>query len=340
MKRALVTGSSGFIGFHLAKRLILEGFDVIGIDNMNSYYDTQLKKDRLSLLRKKAASSSGNFRFYNSDITDNESMHKIFSSHKPNYVVNLAAQAGVRYSIDNPFAYLESNIYGFGVILEMSKLFKVEHLLYASSSSVYGGNKVLPFSENDPVDHPISLYAASKKSNEVMAHTYSHLFELPTTGLRFFTVYGPWGRPDMALFKFTRSILSSKPIDVYNHGKMIRDFTYVDDVVESIFRLLPLSPRPSDLFEETDPPTSLSWCPFRVLNVGNSNPVPLLEYIDALQKHLGMTAEMNFLPMQPGDVESTASDSSKLISLTGFEPSTHISDGIEKFVEWYQSYYN
>ena len=335
--KVIVTGAAGFIGFHLCNSLLEKGHKVLGIDNINSYYDTNLKKARLNLIQKK--DKFKNFSFFKGEIQDELFLKDIFRSFKANIVINLAAQAGVRYSIKNPSTYIQSNIVGFGNILECCKSFDIEHLIYASSSSVYGGNTKFPFSENDAVDHPVSLYAATKRSNELMAHTYSHLYNLPTTGLRFFTVYGPWGRPDMALFIFTKSIIEGKSIDIFNHGNMIRDFTYVDDVIKGINLLLSKSPDKNELFKTASPITSQSWAPFRIFNVGNSNPVSLKSYIEAIEKSLNLKAKKNFVDMQPGDVSKTYSDTKLLENWINFRPSTSISDGVGMFISWYKDYY-
>ena len=333
----LVTGSSGFIGFHLCKKLIQNGEKVIGFDNMNNYYDKTLKENRLDELRKIA--DKDKFIFIRGSLEDNLILEHIFKDYKPNKVVNLAAQAGVRYSIENPSAYIQSNIVGFNNILEQCRYNKVEHLIYASSSSVYGGNESMPFSEIHSVDHPVSLYAASKKSNELMAHTYSHLYGLPTTGLRFFTVYGPWGRPDMALFLFTDAIINNRPIKVFNNGNMIRDFTYIDDIIEGVFRVIFKIATPNNNFKKSNPDSSNSWAPYRVFNIGNSNPVNLKEYIATLEKNLEKKAIKELLPMQPGDVKATAADTKLLENWIGFKPNTSIEDGVNKFVNWYKIYY-
>ncbi|WP_269623279.1 NAD-dependent epimerase [Prochlorococcus marinus] len=339
MKKAvLVTGSAGFIGFHLSKYLISKGIFVIGLDNLNSYYDRNLKLARLGIL-KDVSKKDMNFEFVEDDLVNREGLNKLFDIYKPSIVINLAAQAGVRYSIENPIAYIDSNIVGFANILECCRHSNVQHLLYASSSSVYGGNEKIPFSEKDSVDHPMSLYAASKKANELMAHTYSNLYGLPTTGLRFFTVYGPWGRPDMALFLFTKAILSDEPIQIFNHGEMTRDFTYIDDIVESLFLLLDKPPSPDPMFDKEFPEPHKSWCPYRIFNIGNSNPVPLMDYISALEQSLGKKATKKFLPMQPGDVPMTAAETNELESYINFRPKTSISDGIKKFVSWYLEFY-
>jgi len=330
----MVTGTAGFIGNHLAIKLLERGDEVIGIDNLNDYYDVNLKLARLDRIK-----DHPNFTDVRADISDRERMEALFKEHKPQRVVNLAAQAGVRYSIENPHAYIESNIVGFLNILEGCRHNNVEHLVYASSSSVYGANESMPFSVHDNVDHPLSLYAASKKSNELMAHTYSNLYNLPTTGLRFFTVYGPWGRPDMALFLFTKAIQEGKPIQVFNYGKHRRDFTYIDDIVEGIVRTLDhvAQPNPDWSGENPDPGTSKS--PWRVYNIGNQSPVELMDYIETLEKFLGKKAEKVLLPLQPGDVPDTYADVEALVQDVGYKPNTTIEQGIEKFAAWYNTYY-
>ena len=329
----LVTGAAGFIGFHACKRLLEAGHEVVGIDNMNDYYDVNLKQSRLDLLQ------SPLFSFHKIDLADREGMAQLFASEKFNRVIHLAAQAGVRYSLENPFAYADSNLIGYLNILEGCRHNKVEHLLYASSSSVYGLNRKMPFSTDDSVDHPVSLYAATKKANELMAHTYSHLYGIPTTGLRFFTVYGPWGRPDMALFKFTKAMLEGKSIDVYNYGKMKRDFTYIDDIVEAIVRMQDIIPQPNPEWTvETGSPADSS-APYRVYNIGNSSPVELMDYITALEEALGMKAEKNMMPIQPGDVLETSADTKPLYDMVGFRPQTTVRQGVKDFVDWYKAYY-
>ena len=330
----LVTGVAGFIGYALTLRLLEAGQNVIGIDNLNDYYDVNLKKDRLALIKKKSG-----FNFFEIDLADRESMKELFDTHSFDCVVNLAAQAGVRYSIENPASYVDSNLVGFGNILEGCRHGKVKHLVYASSSSVYGLNTLMPFSVHHNVDHPISLYAASKKANELMAHTYSYLYQLPTTGLRFFTVYGPWGRPDMALFLFTRAIMNNKPIKVFNNGNMERDFTYIDDIVEGVIRVMEKIPGPDPDWSSDAPTPSSSCVPYKLYNIGNNHPVKLMEFIHAIEKALGKKALIDYLPMQPGDVPATYADVNDLISDTGFKPSTSIAKGIENFVEWYKDYY-
>ncbi len=332
--RILVTGAAGFIGSHLSHRLLERGDEVLGLDNLNDYYDPTLKQARLERLLPRPG-----FSFVQGSLEDRGTVERGFANFRPEKVVNLAAQAGVRYSLENPQAYIESNIVGFTNILEACRHGGVGHLVYASSSSVYGSNRKLPFSVEDSVDHPVSLYAATKKANELMAHTYSHLFGLPTTGLRFFTVYGPWGRPDMALFLFTRNILAGRPIDVFNHGRHTRDFTYIDDIVEGVIRTLDRVPAPDPDYDPMHPNPGSSSAPYRVYNIGNSAPVPLLRYIEVLEECLGRKAEMNLLPLQPGDVPDTASDVEALRRDTGYRPSTPIETGIRNFVDWYRDYY-
>jgi UDP-glucuronate 4-epimerase len=335
----LVTGAAGFIGYHLSRRLLEQGTAVVGFDNVNPYYDPALKRARIARLEATAAECGTPFQLIEADLEDRGAVEAAFSEHRPHQVVNLAAQAGVRYSIENPAAYIQSNLVGFGHILEGCRHHSVQHLVYASSSSVYGGNTRLPFSEHQGVDHPVSLYAASKKANELMAHTYSHLYGLPTTGLRFFTVYGPWGRPDMALFLFTKAMLAGEPIQVFNNGQMVRDFTYIDDIIESLMRLLAKPAAPDPAFTATDPDPATSWAPHRVFNIGNSNPIPLMTYIEAVESALGITAEKRFLPMQPGDVPATAADTSALEAWTGFKPNTPVQEGVARFVAWYREYH-
>jgi len=335
----LITGAAGFIGFHLSTRLLERGTAVLGFDNMNPYYDPALKRARLQQLQATSERTGTSFQLIEADLEDRAAVEAAFETHKPQQVVNLAAQAGVRYSIENPAAYIQSNLVGFGHILEGCRHHGIEHLVYASSSSVYGGNTNLPFSEHQGVDHPVSLYAASKKANELMAHTYSHLYKLPATGLRFFTVYGPWGRPDMALFLFTKAILAGEPIQVFNNGQMVRDFTYVDDIVESLIRVLDKPATPDSVFDTAKPDPSTSWAPHRIFNIGNSNPTPLMDYIGAIESSLGITASKQFLPMQPGDVPATAADTSALEAWTGFKPNTPVREGVTRFVAWYRDFY-
>ncbi len=330
----LVTGAAGFIGYHVCRRLLNSGHEVTGVDNVNDYYDVQLKLDRLLTLEGRPG-----FRFEKVDLEDREGMSNIFLQGWYDRVIHLAAQAGVRYSLENPHAYIDSNLIGFTNILEECRSAKTPHLVYASSSSVYGSNTRMPFSVHHNVDHPVSLYAATKKANELMAHTYSHLFRIPTTGLRFFTVYGPWGRPDMALFIFTKAILSGQAIDVFNYGKMQRDFTYIDDIVEGVLRVAENIPRPDPDWTGDNPDPSTSAAPYKIYNIGNNNPVELMAMIDALENALGKKAERNLQPIQPGDVPATYADVDDLIADVGFRPSTSIEDGINKFVEWYRSYY-
>ena len=335
----LVTGAAGFIGYHLSCRLLEQGTPVVGFDNVNPYYDPALKWARIAQLEAMAATSGTPFQLLEADLEDQAAVEAAFADHKPQKVVNLAAQAGVRYSIENPAAFIQSNLVGFGHILEGCRHHRVEHLVYASSSSVYGGNTNLPFSEHQGVDHPVSLYAASKKANELMAHTYSHLYGLPATGLRFFTVYGPWGRPDMALFLFAKAMLAGEPIQVFNNGEMVRDYTYVDDIIESLVRLLDKPAAPDRAFDPANPDPATSWAPHRLFNIGNSNPTPLMTYIEALEEALGITAIKEFLPMQPGDVPATAADTAALEAWTGFRPNTSVHEGVARFVAWYQEFY-
>lgn len=330
----LITGTAGFIGFHLAHRLLREGFEVIGYDNVNDYYDVNLKNARNNLLH-----DFEKYTFIKGDLADQSKINEAFKNHSIHSVVNLAAQAGVRYSLTNPHAYLHSNLEGFLNILEACRHHQIKHLIYASSSSVYGANTKMPFSVNHNVDHPISLYAASKKANELMAHTYASSFGLPVTGLRFFTVYGPWGRPDMALFLFTKAILEGNPIDVYNHGKMKRDFTYVDDIVEGIYRLLDCIPTANPNWDSEQPDPSTSFCPYNLFNIGNNNPVELMEFIEAIEEAIGKTAEKNFMPIQIGDVPATYADVKALEDAVGYKPNTKVKDGIRNFVNWYKGFY-
>ena len=332
----LVTGAAGFIGFHLCKRLLMEGENVIGIDSMNDYYDINLKKARLDILYKL---NSNNFFFAKEKLENKKNIFNIFKHRKPKNVINLAAQAGVRYSIENPEAYLNSNLVGFINILEACRNNDVDHFVYASSSSVYGGNVNMPFSEKHNVDHPVSLYAATKKSNELIAHSYSHLYGIPSTGLRFFTVYGPWGRPDMALFIFTKSIIASKSIDIFNNGNMIRDFTYIDDIIESILRVIRKPPKSNQNYDKRNIDPSSSWSPHKVFNIGNSNPVSLMRFVEAIEDAIGKKAIKNFLPLQLGDVASTHADTKLLENWINFKPNTPIEIGIRNFVNWYQEFY-
>ena len=332
--KILITGAAGFIGFHLAKRFTEAGADVFGIDNLNDYYSVDLKKDRLRHLE-----GIPNFRFEPVDLADGEALSDLFKAFGFTHVVNLAAQAGVRYSLINPKSYIDSNIVGFANLLECCRHNQVQHLVYASSSSVYGLNTSMPFSVHDNVDHPVSLYAASKKSNELMAHTYSYLYKLPTTGLRFFTVYGPWGRPDMALYLFTKAITEGKPINVFNHGKMRRDFTYIDDIVEGVFRVVHRIPEPNPLWDGNSPDPGSSPAPYKLYNIGNNNTVELEQFISVLENALGQKAIRNYMDLQPGDVPATYANVDDLIQDVGFKPSTTIENGIERFIAWYKDYY-
>ncbi|CAK0771079.1 Protein CapI [Gammaproteobacteria bacterium] len=329
--KVLVTGAAGFIGSALTLRLLERGDEVVGIDNLDPYYDVTLKQARLARI------VHPQFTDLRINIQDRAAISEVFAQHRPQRVVNLAAQAGVRYSLTNPLAYVDTNLVGFANLLEGCRYHGVEHLVYASSSSVYGSNPRMPFSVHDNVDHPLSLYAATKKANELMAHTYSHLYRLPTTGLRFFTVYGPWGRPDMALFKFTHSILAGEPIDVYNYGKHRRDFTYIDDIVEGVIRILDRTPAPNPNWNGDDPSTSLA--PYRLYNIGNHHPVDLMRYIEVLEDCLGRKAEKRFLPLQDGDVPDTYADVEDLVNDTGFQPATSVETGVAQFVTWYKEYY-
>jgi UDP-glucuronate 4-epimerase len=334
MTTILITGAAGFIGYHLSERLLREGHHVIGVDNINDYYDVRLKNDRLSRLKQAAQ-----FTFHKIDLTDLEDLKRIFADTTVDVVVNLAAQAGVRYSLTNPHAYVNANLVAFVNVLECCRHQKVKHLVFASSSSVYGANTRMPFSVHQNVDHPVSLYAATKKANELMAHTYSHLYALPCTGLRFFTVYGPWGRPDMALFLFTKAILEGRPIKVFNNGKMQRDFTYIDDIVEGIARVMVKIPEPNPSWSGDAPDPGTSYAPYKLYNIGNNSPVQLSEFISEIERALKMKAEKQYLPMQPGDVPATYADISDLSRDAGFEPKTPLSEGIARFIDWYKSYY-
>ncbi|WP_018921895.1 NAD-dependent epimerase [Salsuginibacillus kocurii] len=329
----LITGVAGFIGSHVAKRLLEEGHTIIGIDNINDYYNVKLKKDRLHFLQ------HNRFTFEQLEREDGERINELFTTYRPSIVIDLAAQAGVRYSLENPHAYINSNIVGFMNILEACQQHEIEHLIYASSSSVYGANTKMPFSVRDNVDHPVSLYAATKKANELMAHTYSHLYGLPSTGLRFFTVYGPWGRPDMALFRFTKAILEGKPIQVYNNGKMKRDFTYIDDIVEGIVRLIDHPPQGNLDWNGEKPDPGSSYAPYKLYNIGNNTPVKLMDFITAIEKKLGISAEKEYLPLQDGDVLATYADIEDLSEAVGYKPRTSIEDGVSKFIDWYKAYY-
>lgn len=330
----LVTGAAGFIGFHLSRRLLAAGHSVVGLDNLNDYYDVRLKEARLARL-----TPHPNFRFVRQGLEEREKLHALFAAESFATVVNLAAQAGVRYSLTNPYAYIDSNIVGFVNLLEGCRHYGVRHLVYASSSSVYGANTAMPFSVHHNVDHPVSLYAATKKANELMAHTYSSLYGIPATGLRFFTVYGPWGRPDMALFLFTRAILEGRPIDVFNYGRMQRDFTYVDDIVEGVVRVMDRIPEGNPAWSGAHPDPGTSYAPYRIYNIGNNNPVELLSFIEVLEDCLGKKAEKNFLPLQAGDVPATYADVDDLMRDVGFQPATPIEEGIRRFVAWYREYY-
>ncbi len=340
MRKILVTGAAGFIGFHLSRRLLAEGNEVVGLDNLNAYYDVTLKQSRLKILEGVGKDlESPSFSFVRADLADRKAMEALFAENRFDTVVNLAAQAGVRYSLENPQAYVESNLVGFMNILEGCRHHGVKHLVFASSSSVYGANTRMPFSVHDNVDHPLSLYAATKKANELMAHSYASLYKLPSTGLRFFTVYGPWGRPDMALFLFTRAILEGRPIDVFNGGRMERDFTYIDDIVEGLTRVLLKIPVPNPAWRGDAPDPSSSFAPYRLYNIGNNRPVALMEFIETLEEQLGRKAIRNFLPMQAGDVPATSADVDDLMAAVGFRPATPIAEGIRRFVAWYQEYY-
>ena len=330
----LITGAAGFIGFHLAKKRLQAGDEVVGVDNLNDYYDVSLKKSRLEQLKKYP-----NFTFEKLDISDRESVARLFKKYSFISVVNLAAQAGVRYSIKNPLAYIDTNVLGFTNMIEGSRHHKVKHLVYASTSSVYGANELQPFSESRGVDHPLAIYAASKKCNELIAHSYAHLYGLPSTGLRFFTVYGPWGRPDMALFLFTRAMINDEPIKVFNFGNMVRDFTYVDDIVEGVSRAIDKPAKPNKNWDPQNPDPASSYAPYKIYNIGNSKPVPLMDYIHAVEKALGKKAMLEMLPMQDGDVPSTFADTTKLQEDLGYKPSTPVEEGVARFVDWYQCYY-
>ena len=333
-KNNIVTGSAGFIGSSLCVKLLERGDSIIGIDNHNDYYDPKIKEARLERLKEYS-----NYKHYRLDLCDQKSLEDVFKYYKPVKVVNLAAQAGVRYSIENPLAYINSNIVGFAHILENCRKYKVEHLVYASTSSVYGANTKMPFSEHDSVNHPLSVYAASKKSNELMAHSYSYLYQLSTTGLRFFTVYGPWGRPDMALFKFTKDILKEKPIDVFNYGKHSRDFTYIDDIVEGVIKTFDNPATANENWNSNQPDPASSKVPWRIYNIGNNKPVKLMDYINALEQSLGKKAKINFLPLQPGDVPDTCANVDNLKTKFNYKPSTSIIEGVSNFVKWYKDYY-
>ena len=337
--KILVTGAAGFIGFHVSLKLIERGDDVVGLDNVNNYYDPSLKEKRLSLLEEDSVNTKGSFSFYKEDLADREKVELCFQNNNFNKVINLAAQAGVRKSLEDPFSYIDSNIVGFVNILEACRHYSIKHLTYASTSSVYGLNRKLPFSESDIADHPIQIYAATKRANELMAHSYSHLFKIPTTGLRFFTVYGPWGRPDMALFKFTKNILSGKPIQIFNHGKHSRDFTYIDDIVNGIILASDKIASPSDKWSSLNPNPSSSSAPFNIYNIGSGSKVSLEEYISAIEAELGINAKKEYLEMQLGDVEESSADISKISAQTGYQPSIEYKEGVSRFIKWYKSYY-
>ena len=333
--KILVTGAAGFIGFHLTKRLLNDGHVVVGLDVMNDYYDVALKQARLAEIR-----AHNQFAFTRTDLADRQAMEALFAEGQFDCVVNLAAQAGVRYSLENPHSYIDSNITGFLHVLEGCRHHSVGHLIYASSSSVYGLDEAMPFTEGQTADHPLSLYGATKKSNEVMAHSYSNLYDLPTTGLRFFTVYGPWSRPDMAMYSFTKAIFAGEPIKIFNHGALMRDFTYIDDIVEGIVRLVDKPATPDEAFDQASPDAGTSNAPYRVFNIGNGSPVPLMDYITAIEQAIGIEAVKEFLPMQPGDARATNADMSRLDDWVGFKPNTSVTEGVAKFVAWYRKYHN
>ncbi|WP_353162752.1 NAD-dependent epimerase [Acinetobacter guillouiae] len=337
--KVLVTGAAGFIGFNVAKKLLERGDDVVGFDNMNDYYDPALKQARLAVLRDTAAQTQQTFTFIHANLADKAIVDQCFQDHQFDRVIHLAAQAGVRYSLENPLSYVESNLIGFTNIIEACRYAKTPHLTYASTSSVYGANTTMPFSEKHGVNHPVQFYAATKRANELMAHSYSHLFNLPTTGLRFFTVYGPWGRPDMALFKFTKNIIEDQPIPVFNHGNHTRDFTFISDIVEGVIRSSDQIAQPDPNWDSKNPDPSTSYAPFRIFNIGNNNPVKLIEYIHAIEKALGKEAILELLPLQPGDVPDTFADSSALEQMVGYKPSVSVDDGVKQFVDWYRDFY-
>ena len=337
MNTVLVTGVAGFIGMHSALKLLDQGVQVVGIDNLNAYYEVSLKEARLAQLR--AHPQAANFRFEQLDVADRAGLAQMFDAVRPTQVLHLAAQAGVRYSIDQPDDYTDSNLLGFANILQGCRKHAVQHLVYASSSSVYGGNAKMPYSERDAVDHPISYYAATKKANELMAHTYSHLYGIPTTGLRFFTVYGPWGRPDMALFKFTRAMLAGETIEVYGNGQLVRDFTYIDDIVQGVLRVLAKPATPDAGYDAMHPNPGASTAPYRIFNIGNSQPTVLMDYIAAIEQALGITASKHMLPIQPGDMHSTSADTRALREWVGFQPNTSVTQGVQRFVDWYRKFY-
>lgn len=337
--KVLVTGAAGFIGFNVAKKLLERGDDVVGFDNMNDYYDPALKQARLAVLRDTALQTQQTFTFIHANLADKALVDQCFQDHQFDRVIHLAAQAGIRYSLDNPLSYVESNLIGFTNIIEACRYAKTPHLTYASTSSVYGANTIMPFSEKHGVNHPVQFYAATKRANELMAHSYSHLFNLPTTGLRFFTVYGPWGRPDMALFKFTKNIIENKSIPVFNHGNHTRDFTFISDIVEGVIRSSDQIAQPDPNWDSKNPDPSTSYAPFRIFNIGNNNPVKLIEYIHAIEKALGKEAILELLPLQPGDVPDTFADSSALEQRVGYKPSVSVEDGVKQFVDWYRDFY-
>lgn len=337
--KVLVTGAAGFIGFNVAKKLLERGDDVVGFDNMNDYYDPALKQARLAVLKDTAVQTQQTFTFIHANLADKAIVDQCFQDHQFDRVIHLAAQAGVRYSLENPLSYVESNLIGFTNIIEACRYAKTPHLTYASTSSVYGANTTMPFSEKHGVNHPVQFYAATKRANELMAHSYSHLFNLPTTGLRFFTVYGPWGRPDMALFKFTKNIIENKSIPVFNHGNHTRDFTFISDIVEGVIRSSDQIAQPDPNWDSKNPDPSTSYAPFRIFNIGNNNPVKLIEYIHAIEKALGKEAILELLPLQPGDVPDTFADSSALEQRVGYKPSVSVEDGVKQFVDWYRDFY-
>jgi UDP-glucuronate 4-epimerase len=337
--KVLVTGAAGFIGFNVAKKLLERGDDVVGFDNMNDYYDPALKQARLAVLKDTAAQTQQIFTFIHANLADKAIVDQCFQDHQFDRVIHLAAQAGVRYSLENPLSYVESNLIGFTNLIEACRYAKTPHLTYASTSSVYGANTTMPFSEKHGVNHPVQFYAATKRANELMAHSYSHLFNLPTTGLRFFTVYGPWGRPDMALFKFTKNIIEDQPIPVFNHGNHTRDFTFISDIVEGVIRSSDQIAQPDPNWNSKNPDPSTSYAPFRIFNIGNNNPVKLIEYIHAIEKALGKEAILELLPLQPGDVPDTFADSSALEQMVGYKPSVSVEDGVKQFVDWYRDFY-
>ncbi|MFW1965570.1 NAD-dependent epimerase [Acinetobacter guillouiae] len=337
--KVLVTGAAGFIGFNVAKKLLERGDDVVGFDNMNDYYDPALKQARLAVLRDTALQTQQTFTFIHANLADKALVDQCFQDHQFDRVIHLAAQAGIRYSLDNPLSYVESNLIGFTNIIEACRYAKIPHLTYASTSSVYGANTTMPFSEKHGVNHPVQFYAATKRANELMAHSYSHLFNLPTTGLRFFTVYGPWGRPDMALFKFTKNIIEDQPVPVFNHGNHTRDFTFISDIVEGVIRSSDQIAQPDPNWDSKNPDPSTSYAPFRIFNIGNNNPVKLIEYIHAIEKALGKEAILELLPLQPGDVQDTFADSSALEQMVGYKPLVSVDDGVKQFVDWYRDFY-